>query len=61
MNGLELIKKLSVEKNAYLVTGFFENINIRRNCLQLGVRLIPKSAVPMLPIYVAENRGQNNA
>ena len=50
ITGLDLIEKLSLSELSYLVTSNFEDENIRKKCIELGVKIIPKSYVPYIPI-----------
>lgn len=48
--GLELIKSLKIEKQSILVTSRFEEKELRKRCNHLGVRLIPKLMMSLIPI-----------
>ncbi|MBA2651856.1 MAG: HAMP domain-containing histidine kinase [Tatlockia sp.] len=50
LNGLNLIEKLRLNKNAVLVTSCFEDKAVRVQCEKLGVKIIPKPFVPYIPI-----------
>jgi hypothetical protein len=47
--GLDLIEKHKLE-NAMLVTSHYENFVIKKRCLNMGVRLIPKMLAGYVPI-----------
>lgn len=49
-NGLDVIKSMKLNERAVLVTSCFEDLNVRKRCEELGVRIIPKSYVPFIPI-----------
>ena len=51
-NGLEVIEKLGIEAQAILVTSRYEEPSIRRRAERLGVRILPKSLAPMIPISI---------
>ncbi len=55
-NGLALIEKLGIQKNAILVTSRYEEKVIRDNCKRLGVRLIPKDMAGFVPIGLAKQK-----
>lgn len=50
LNGLDLIEDLNLSNNSYLVTGAFEEDNLRERCNSLSVQIIPKNYVPYIPI-----------
>jgi FixJ family two-component response regulator len=50
LNGLELVKKLSIEKNSILVTSRFEEHDVMDECSRMGVRMIPKGMAGFVPI-----------
>jgi signal transduction histidine kinase len=52
-NGLDVIEELAIQDRAVLVTGHFEEREIRERCMAQGVRLIPKELIGFLPIYVS--------
>lgn len=52
-NGLDVIEELAIEDRSVLVTGHFEEQNIRERCASLGVRMIPKELIGFLPIQVS--------
>ena len=50
LNGLELIQKLQIEKNSYLVTSRYEEGHILEKCSQHGIHLIPKNLAGFIPV-----------
>ena len=52
INGLDLLSNLPPESQKFLVTGNFDQFDIRARCVQDGVFLIPKSQISTLPIVV---------
>jgi hypothetical protein len=52
-NGLDVIEELSIQDQAVLVTGHFEERDIRERCALLGVRMVPKELIGFLPILVS--------
>ncbi len=50
--GLEVIKRLRLTENAILVTGRYSDPAIVENCERLGVRLLPKPVLSVLPVRV---------
>jgi len=53
-NGLELIKDLQIEKQAYLVTSRYEEEDILKKCLQEKINLIPKNLAGFITIATQE-------
>jgi len=52
-NGLDVIEELAIQDRAVLVTGHFEEREIRERCMAQGVRLVPKELIGFLPIHVS--------
>ncbi|OYZ24207.1 MAG: hypothetical protein B7Y39_01930 [Bdellovibrio sp. 28-41-41] len=52
INGLDLLSNLPTESQKFLVTGNFDQFDIRSRCSRDGVFLIPKSQISTLPIIV---------
>ena len=50
--GLALIEELGLGEHAILVTSRYEEDRILKDCLRLGVRLIPKNLVGFVPIRI---------
>jgi len=59
-NGLDIIEELGIQSNAILVTSRYEEIQIRRRCWQLGLKLIPKDVAGFVPIQFKESQKFNN-
>lgn len=55
-NGIDVIEDLNLSKKAVLVTSCFEDITVRSRCKKLGVKIIPKSYVPYIPIVMIPNK-----
>ena len=51
-NGLSLLEKMPVGATRCLVTGNFDNDEIRDACSRLGVLLVPKSQISEIPFVV---------
>ncbi len=51
-NGLDVIESLGINDHSCLVTSCFEESNVRGRSENLNVKIIPKSYVPYLSIYV---------
>ena len=49
-NGLDLIEQLGIENRSFLVTSRYDEPNILSRCESLGVRQIPKTMAPFVPI-----------
>lgn len=49
-NGLDIIEEFNLSRQAILVTSAFEDVAIRSRCEKLGIKIIPKSYVPYVPI-----------
>ena len=52
LNGLDLLSNLPAKSQKFLVTGNFDQNDIRSRCARDGVFMIPKSQISMLPIIV---------
>ncbi len=50
--GLDLIEFLGIQKQSILVTSHYEDENIRRRCLDIGVRMIPKNMAGFVKMNV---------
>ena len=50
--GIDLIRDFEIQKQAILVTSRFEEKSVRDSCIQLGIKLIPKSLASLVPIEV---------
>lgn len=50
--GIEIIKDLQISDRAILVTSRFEEESIRKQCCELGVKLIPKGLAGFIPVKV---------
>lgn len=48
--GIEVIKRLSPQKHAILVTGYSEKEKIKKTCQNMRICLIPKSLLHVIPI-----------
>jgi hypothetical protein len=53
--GLDLIEQLDLTKQAILVTSRHEEQEIRERIKTLGIKIIPKSFAPYIPISVVKN------
>jgi signal transduction histidine kinase len=52
-NGVEVIQKYQKLKgNAILVTGFAEREELRKQCTELGIKIIPKNYIPFIPVEI---------
>lgn len=49
-NGLKLIESLDLSKRSTLVTSYFEELAIQKKCLQMGLKLMPKSMIHEIPV-----------
>jgi signal transduction histidine kinase len=54
LTGLEVLEKLSLGKNAILVTSHYEDPSIIERCQKQGIRLLPKNLLAHIPIAQAE-------
>lgn len=59
-NGLEVIKDFKLNDKAILVTSCFEDSDIRTQCENMGVKIIPKSYVPYIKINQMPNTEHQN-
>lgn len=56
INGIDLIKKLRIAPHSVLVTSHYEEQRIQIQCIQLGIKLLPKSMAAFIPLtFVSEN------
>lgn len=56
--GLDVIEELEIQSEAILVTGRYEETELRSRCNRLGVQLIPKGIAGFIPIsIIAETNG----
>jgi len=59
-NGLNVIDELHVNKQSFLVTSCFDDMIVRSRCEKIGVKIIPKSYVPYIPIKLVNKVSKNN-
>ncbi len=59
--GLDLFAELKIEADRYLVTGHFDDLEIRRRCESQGIFLLPKSQLPEVPIIVLSSEVVSNS
>ena len=50
VTGLDLIEQLSLARQAVLVTSYYDDPVIVKKCRAIGLRIIPKSIVPFVPM-----------
>lgn len=57
INGLDLIEKLNLHQNlkTILVTSRYDDPNIQNKCIDLKLKLIPKSQVGYIPIFIEKD------
>lgn len=60
ITGLDLIEKLNLCEHAVLVTSCFEDKELRARCEKIGLKIIPKSYVPYIPILNPINLQSSN-
>ena len=51
-SGLALIEQLNLKRQAILVTSRYEEPEVRERTKNLGIKIIPKSFAPYVPISV---------
>ncbi len=49
-NGLDVIEKYNIIKNAILVTNRYDDKEIQARCITSGIKIIPKHFIPHIPI-----------
>lgn len=49
-NGLDLIEKLSITNQSFLFTSHYEEKDVQLRAEKMGVKIIPKSMVYLIPI-----------
>jgi hypothetical protein len=54
MNGLQLIERIGLAKNTILVTSRFDDPKVRTECTRLGVTIVPKPLIGLIPISQLE-------
>lgn len=52
ITGLDLVEKLNIKSKAILVTSRYDEVEIRRRCTNIGLRLIPKAMAGLVPIRI---------
>ena len=52
-NGSQVLEEVDRPLASYLVTGLHEDRAIRSRCLELGVKLLPKSLIGFVPVRIA--------
>lgn len=55
-NGLESIERLSISKNVILVTSRYEEHHVREHAERIGVRILPKTLAPFVPLQILPMR-----
>lgn len=53
-NGIDLIKSLGIAEQSFLVTSRFEEKELQEACNKLGVKIIPKTMVSIIPIEIVD-------
>ncbi len=53
--GLQVIEELEWAKSSILVTGHFEDRDLRLQCEKQQVRLLPKTIIPFVPLVASES------
>lgn len=49
-NGLNLIERLEINSNSILVTSRYDEVNVQKKAIALGVKILPKSLAAIVPI-----------
>lgn len=55
-NGLDLIEELKIAANSILVSSRYEETQVKGRCDKLGVRMIPKGMVSLVPVTVEKEK-----
>jgi len=55
-NGLKLIESLRINEQSILVTNQSEDSSVRAECIRLGVKLVPKTLAPYIPLNILIDR-----
>ncbi len=50
MTGLEVARELGLGANAVLVTGHYDSEDVQRQCAERGIRLLPKTYLPLVEL-----------
>lgn len=56
VNGINIIEQLNIVNKSLLVTSHFEDIAIRSCCEKIGLKIVPKSFAPYIPIVRVSNK-----
>lgn len=51
INGLKIIEKFNLSNKATLVTNRYDDVEIQKKCVSLGVKIIPKNLILHFPIH----------
>lgn len=54
-NGLSMLERMPASATRCLVTGNFDNVEVRSACSRLGLMLIPKSQISEIPLVVQKS------
>jgi len=49
-NGIEVIQNLKNDEQSYLVTGNFDSIDLLKDCIEKGIKIIPKNLIELIPV-----------
>lgn len=60
-NGLDIIERAGIQKNSILVTSRYEEAHVRDRAKSIGVKIIPKSLAPFVPIVTNLSRQKYDA
>jgi len=59
LNGLDLIEKLNIEENSFLVTSRFDEKHVQRSCKKMNVGLVPKGMASLIPFSILNGAQEN--
>ena len=58
INGLDISEHLNLNEKSILVSSCFDCVDVQNRCEKLGIKIIPKSYVPFIPITLLSNKQQ---
>jgi signal transduction histidine kinase len=60
-NGLDVVERLGIAKQAILVTSRYEEKNVRDRAADMGIRILPKTLAPFVPLKIEAPREKYDA
>ncbi|MBI4404407.1 MAG: hypothetical protein HY537_09615 [Deltaproteobacteria bacterium] len=60
LSGTQIIEQLAIQKNSVLVTGNYDRKDVRAECERLGIRILPKPLISVVPIRFEAKSAKEN-